>query len=80
MPDTVQQEAPTRETVGNYDGLDIRTLKGMKGAELTKVAVGLKVEGATSLRKQELIFKILQAQTEKSGLIFAEGVLALCLE
>ena len=75
MPESVQQESPTREALGSYDGLDIRTLKGMKGAELTKVAVGLKVEGATSLRKQELIFKILQAQTEKSGLIFAEGVL-----
>ena len=75
MPESVQQESPTREAPVSYDGLDIRTLKGMKGAELTKVAVGLKVEGATSLRKQELIFKILQAQTEKSGLIFAEGVL-----
>ena len=33
------------------------------------------VVGASGLRKQELIFKILEAQTEKSGLIFAEGVL-----
>jgi transcription termination factor Rho len=33
------------------------------------------VVGATGMRKQELIFKILQAQTEKSGLIFSEGVL-----
>ena len=56
-------------------GLDIRALKEMANAELTKVAVELGVDGAGSLRKQELIFKILQAQTEKSGLIFAEGVL-----
>ncbi len=56
-------------------GLDIRALKEMASAELTKVAVDLGVDGAGSLRKQELIFKILQAQTEKSGLIFAEGVL-----
>ena len=57
------------------DSLDIRTLKEMTSSQMTEVAKELGVEGATSLRKQELIFKILQAQTEKSGLIFAEGVL-----
>ena len=55
--------------------LDIRTLKDMSIGQLTQVAKDLGVEGASTLRKQELIFKILQAQTEKSGLIFAEGVL-----
>ncbi|MCP4203553.1 MAG: transcription termination factor Rho [bacterium] len=53
----------------------MRTLKEMKSAELTQIAVALNVDGATSLRKQALISKILQAHTEKSGLIFAEGVL-----
>ncbi|HPK67132.1 MAG TPA: Rho termination factor N-terminal domain-containing protein, partial [Thermoanaerobaculia bacterium] len=47
----------------------------MNAAELAQAALELGVEGAAGLRKQELIFKILQAQTEKSGLIFAEGVL-----
>ncbi|MCI0658240.1 MAG: Rho termination factor N-terminal domain-containing protein, partial [Acidobacteria bacterium] len=47
----------------------------MSITELTNIAKDLNVEGATAMRKQELIFKILQAQTEKSGLIFAEGVL-----
>jgi transcription termination factor Rho len=56
-------------------GLDIRALKEMSSSDLTKVANELGVDGASSLRKQELIFKVLQAQTEKSGLIFAEGVL-----
>jgi len=42
---------------------------------LTQIAKELDVPGATGMRKQELIFKILQAQTEKSGLIFSEGVL-----
>jgi transcription termination factor Rho len=59
----------------NSSALDIRTLKEMSIPELTKAAKSLDVEGVTSLRKQELIFKVLQAQTEKSGLIFAEGVL-----
>ena len=56
-------------------GLDIRELKDMSIAELVGIAKDLGVEGATGTRKQELIFKILQAQTEQSGLIFAEGVL-----
>jgi transcription termination factor Rho len=55
--------------------MDIRTLKEMSISELTQIAKDLGVEGVTGMRKQELIFKILQAQTEKSGLIFAEGVL-----
>ncbi len=55
--------------------LDIAKLKEMNIATLTQVAKDLGVVGATSMRKQELIFKILQAQTEKSGLIFSEGVL-----
>ena len=57
------------------DALDIRALKDMSISKLTDVAKSLNVEGSTGMRKQELIFKILQAQTEKSGLIFAEGVL-----
>jgi transcription termination factor Rho len=55
--------------------LDISTLKEMNISKLTQIAKELDVPGATGMRKQELIFKILQAQTEKSGLIFSEGVL-----
>ena len=55
--------------------LDIAKLKEMNISALTQVAKDLEVVGATGMRKQELIFKILQAQTEKSGLIFSEGVL-----
>jgi transcription termination factor Rho len=57
------------------EALDIRALKEMSISQLTQIAKDLGVEGATGMRKQELIFKVLQAQTEKSGLIFAEGVL-----
>ena len=55
--------------------LDIKALKEMNISQLADVAKKLGVEGVSSMRKQELIFKILQVQTEKSGLIFAEGVL-----
>ena len=44
---------------------------------LTKVARDLDIPGATGMRKQELIFEILRARAEKSGLIFSEGVLEM---
>ena len=47
----------------------------MSIAKLTQVAKDLSVAGATGMRKQELIFQILKAQTEQSGFIFSEGVL-----
>jgi transcription termination factor Rho len=55
--------------------MDISQLKEMNIAALTQVAKDLNIQGASGMRKQELIFKILQAQTEKSGFIFSEGVL-----
>lgn len=57
--------------------MNITELKEKTIDELTKVAKGLSVEGAKGLRKQDLIFAILQAQTEKTGLIFGEGVLEI---
>jgi len=45
--------------------------------ELTKIARSLELPGASGMRKQDLIFKILQAQSEKEGHIFAEGVLEI---
>jgi len=55
--------------------LNIRDLKEMNISALTQVAKDLNVPGYTGMRKQELIFQILKAQTEQSGLIFSEGVL-----
>ena len=55
--------------------IDLATLKEMSVAELTHLAKELEVPNATGMRKQELIFEILRARTEKSGLIFSEGVL-----
>jgi transcription termination factor Rho len=60
--------------------MDIADLKGKTIAELLDVANGLELEGTSSLRKQELIFKILEAQTQQNGLIFAEGVLQVLPE
>jgi transcription termination factor Rho len=55
--------------------LDLVELKDMSIQNLNQVALGMNIAGAAGLRKQELIFKILQTQAEKSGLIFSEGVL-----
>src|SRR5438105_9268733 len=55
--------------------LDIRVLKEMKLPDLTKLAKEHGIENATGMRKQDLIFSILQAQTERSDLIFSKGVL-----
>src|SRR5262245_14971780 len=57
------------------DGLNITVLKDMSIQKLTQIAKDLAVTGATGMRKQELIFQILRAQTEQSGFIFSEGVL-----
>ena len=55
--------------------LDLVALKDMSIQQLNNIAKDLGLTGMSGLRKQELIFKILQAQAEKSGLIFSEGVL-----
>jgi transcription termination factor Rho len=55
--------------------LDLVELKDMSIQNLNQIAKDLNVTGIAGLRKQELIFKILQTQAEKSGLIFSEGVL-----
>jgi transcription termination factor Rho len=60
--------------------MDIIELKGKTISELVTVAQELELQGTSGLRKQELIFKILEAQTEKNGLIFAEGVLEILPE
>ncbi|MBF0489667.1 MAG: transcription termination factor Rho [Candidatus Omnitrophica bacterium] len=60
--------------------VNIENLKEMKMTELTKLAQTMEVQGASGLKKQELIFKILQAQAEKEGLMFGEGTLEILSE
>ncbi len=72
---------PRRRSAGNQNQqkngttLDLVELKDMSIQKLNQIAKDLGVAGTAGLRKQELIFKILQTQAEKSGLIFSEGVL-----
>jgi transcription termination factor Rho len=72
MPETTQR----RKANGRENGhLNILELKEMSISSLTEIAKDMNVPGYTGMRKQELIFQILRAQTEQSGLIFSEGVL-----
>ncbi len=87
MPETDQQEqqeqqeqepAPPppapRPAADDRKTLDLSELKEMNIQGLNALARDLGVEGAAGMKKHDLIFKILQSQTEKSGLLFAEGV------
>ena len=67
-PDAPRQPKPA-------PALNINDLKDMSIQKLTQVAKDLNVAGATGMRKQDLIFQILKAQTEMSGFMFSEGVL-----
>jgi transcription termination factor Rho len=58
-------------------GLDLAALKEMSAAKLAQVARPLGIPGASTMKKQELVFQILRAQAEKDGLIFSEGVLEI---
>jgi transcription termination factor Rho len=58
-------------------GLNLKALKEKKIGELAQIARDFSVEGASSMRKQDLIFAILQAQAEQSGFIYGEGVLEI---
>jgi transcription termination factor Rho len=60
--------------------MDIKELQEMNIHELVEVARGMNIEALSTLRKSELIFKILEGQTEKNGLIYAEGVLQVLAE
>jgi transcription termination factor Rho len=60
--------------------VDIVKMKEMKITELHKLAKDLRINGISGLKKQDLIFKILQAKAEKEGLMFGEGILEVLPE
>ena len=55
--------------------LNLKLLKRAKIGELAHIARDYNIEGATNMRKQEMIFAVLQAQAAKNGSILGEGVL-----
>ena len=78
---TAVAETPTAErSMTKEMKMDIVELKTKTVAELQEIAEGLNVPGSSGMRKQELIFKILETKTEQDGLIFAEGVMEIMEE
>lgn len=65
---------------GVKDSIDIGILKEMRISELTKMAKDLKINGISGVKKQDLIFRILQARAEREGLMFGIGVLEVLSE
>ncbi|MGH7825244.1 MAG: transcription termination factor Rho [Candidatus Binatia bacterium] len=57
------------------NGLNLKALKEKKISDLALIGKNFNIEGAANMRKQELIFAILQAQTEQHGHVYGEGVL-----
>lgn len=64
-----------QQVVQEVPEINLKELKERKIADLSRLAKDLGVEGANSMRKQELIFALLQAQSERGGVVYGEGVL-----
>jgi transcription termination factor Rho len=74
---TAKEKESTDVAVVEEEALNIGKLKTKTISELSEIAERYNVEGISGLRKQELMFKILEAQTEQEGTIFGEGVLEI---
>ncbi|MBF0440745.1 MAG: transcription termination factor Rho [Oligoflexales bacterium] len=70
-----QKSSPKAEEEKNSQHIILKELKERKISELNKLAKELGVEGYSSMRKQDLIFNLLQTQSERGGIIYGEGVL-----
>jgi transcription termination factor Rho len=70
LPEEFDEELPD-----DTHGLNLKALKGMKISELARISRSFNIEGISNMRKQELIFAILGAQTVQSGFVYGEGVL-----
>ena len=69
------QEAPIR--VESDKGLDVASLKKLKINDLHDLARKFNLESPSGVKKQDLIFKILEARAKESGLMYGEGVLEI---
>ena len=68
-------EAKAKSVKSDDEVINLNELKKMKPQQLAKYASKLDIDGLAGMRKQELMFAILQAQTEKGGKVYSEGVL-----
>lgn len=80
MEKNEKENANSNVTVAKGEKIEIGKLKEMKIVDLTKLAKKMAVNGVSTLKKTDLIFRILQAQAEREGLMFGEGVLEVLPE
>ena len=78
--DEVAVGTAERRSRKDKDFMDIAQMKRKTISSLVKVAQDLGIQGTSGMRKQDLMFRILEAQTSRNGLIFAEGVLEILPE
>src|ERR1043165_7347884 len=77
QPAEPESAAPEAAPGDEPSALNLKALKDKKINELAAIAKDMNIEGAAAMRKQELIFSILQAQTEQNGFVSGEGVLEI---
>ena len=75
FPDDEPFEEELDDDDPDAERMNVMELKQRPMEGLVELAESLTVENAAGLRKQDLLFEILKAQTEKKGKIYAEGVL-----
>ena len=80
LDDEIQEYEQATADLGENGRLDLKQLKEMSIEDLVATSRGLGVENPTGMRRQDLIFRVLQRQTEREGLIFGEGVLEVLPE
>jgi len=80
LDDEIEKYEQAAAEAAQEGRLDLKQLKEMTINELSSVARTVGVENPTGMRRQDLIFRILQRQTEREGLIFGEGVLEVLPE
>jgi transcription termination factor Rho len=75
FPDDDPYEEELDDSDPDAERMNVMDLKQKPMEDLVELGESLTVENAAGLRKQDLIFEILKAQTENKGKIYAEGVL-----
>lgn len=71
----IDEDVPMVAAAEDVSEINLKELKEKRISDLNKLAKELGIEGASGMRKQELIFAVLQAQAERGGVIYGEGVL-----
>ena len=76
----LREKSEDKEIVQEAHFLNLNDIRNKKSVELMKMARDLEIEETSRMTKQDIIYAILKAQSEKEGVIYAEGVLEILSE